>query len=106
MAVVPEIALVTDMSGECRAGATPHTTLYPAMSQSVVKGTSALYRCIEGRCMRGWVYVKEVWEHHRGGWCTQEGRVSTLESTLEEVGSTDDAGKSKGADHGGKGGIG
>ena len=28
-AVIPEIALVTDMRGECRAGVTPHTTLYP-----------------------------------------------------------------------------
>ena len=28
-AVMPEIALVTDMRGECRAGVTPHTTLYP-----------------------------------------------------------------------------
>lgn len=25
----PETALVTDMRGECKAGATPHTTLYP-----------------------------------------------------------------------------
>ena len=28
-AVIPDIALVTDMRGECRAGVTPHTTLYP-----------------------------------------------------------------------------
>ena len=28
-AVIPEIALVTDIKGECRAGVTPHTTLYP-----------------------------------------------------------------------------
>lgn len=26
---IPEIALVTDMSGECKAGATPQTTRYP-----------------------------------------------------------------------------
>lgn len=28
-AVTPEIALVTDMRGECRAGVTPHTVWYP-----------------------------------------------------------------------------
>lgn len=28
-AVIPEIAFVTDIRGECRAGVTPHTTLYP-----------------------------------------------------------------------------
>ncbi|TNN71364.1 hypothetical protein EYF80_018442 [Liparis tanakae] len=27
----PEMALVTDMSGECRAGLTPHTVWYPTM---------------------------------------------------------------------------
>lgn len=26
-AVIPDTALVTDISGECRAGVTPHTTL-------------------------------------------------------------------------------
>ena len=28
-AVMPDMAFVTDMSGEWRAGVTPHTTLYP-----------------------------------------------------------------------------
>ncbi len=31
IAVVPEMALVTDIRGECRAGETPQTTLYPTM---------------------------------------------------------------------------
>jgi hypothetical protein len=30
-AVMPEMALVTDMSGEWRAGVTPHTVWYPTM---------------------------------------------------------------------------
>ena len=28
-AVIPDTALVTDIRGECKAGVTPHTTLYP-----------------------------------------------------------------------------
>jgi len=28
---LPEMALVTDMSGECKAGVTPHTVWYPTM---------------------------------------------------------------------------
>ena len=28
-AVIPDMALVTDIRGECSAGVTPHTTLYP-----------------------------------------------------------------------------
>lgn len=28
-AVIPEIAFVTDMRGECKAGVTPHTVWYP-----------------------------------------------------------------------------
>ena len=34
-AVMPLTALVTLMSGECSAGVTPHTTLYPTMPASV-----------------------------------------------------------------------
>lgn len=30
---LPEIALVTDMSGECRAGVTPHTVWYPTIPE-------------------------------------------------------------------------
>jgi hypothetical protein len=33
-AVSPEMALVTDMRGECRAGETPHTVWYPQMEAS------------------------------------------------------------------------
>ena len=34
-AVIPEMAFVTDMSGECRAGTTPQTVWYPETPASV-----------------------------------------------------------------------
>lgn len=30
-AVIPDMALVTDISGECKAGVTPHTVWYPTI---------------------------------------------------------------------------